>query len=141
MNIGEEVTIELDLEKCDRFGRILGHVWASKGHLNRLMLEEGVAHNYCIFPNIKYCEDFARIVEAHAALMSGVFSDPRLEVAYEWRQRIRNSEPTKYVADQFEKIVLNPPLFRTIHVARRIFFMTISHIRSPFVYVGERIDY
>jgi micrococcal nuclease len=53
------VRVEFDIEKRDKYGRLLGYVWDNRGRLiNEKMLEEGYALLYTIPPNVKYTERF-----------------------------------------------------------------------------------
>ncbi len=56
---GETVYLEFDVQKTDRYGRLLAYVWLSDGRmLNELLLREGYAMVYTIPPNVKYQERF-----------------------------------------------------------------------------------
>lgn len=51
------VKIETDVEKRDRYGRLLAYVWTSDGRLVNLeMVREGLAVLYTIAPNIRYAD-------------------------------------------------------------------------------------
>jgi micrococcal nuclease len=51
----EEVEIEFDIEKKDRYGRLLAYVYPKDGELfNETLLEEGYAQVATIPPNVKY---------------------------------------------------------------------------------------
>ncbi len=52
---GGVVYLEYDLDRRDRFGRILAYLWDKKGRmLNEKMLEDGYAVLYTIPPNVKH---------------------------------------------------------------------------------------
>ncbi len=54
-----KVYLELDVQRVDRYGRILAYVWLEDGRmLNKVLLEEGYAQVYTIPPNVKYEKEF-----------------------------------------------------------------------------------
>lgn len=56
---GETVYLEFDVQKTDRYGRLLAYVWLSDGRmLNEVLVKEGYAMVYTIPPNVKYQERF-----------------------------------------------------------------------------------
>jgi micrococcal nuclease len=66
---GRGVRLEFDVERHDRFGRLLAYVYVTDGGDERMvnaeLLREGVARLLTIPPNVKYAERFqAAIVEA-----------------------------------------------------------------------------
>lgn len=49
------VTVELDLDRRDRYGRLLAYLWDRRGRMiNEQMVEAGYAQLYTIPPNVKY---------------------------------------------------------------------------------------
>lgn len=51
------VSIEFDVERRDKYERLLGYVWDKKGQLiNEKLLENGYAVLYTIPPNVKHVE-------------------------------------------------------------------------------------
>jgi len=58
---GTRVKLEFDLERRDRYGRLLAYVWLPDGRmLNEVVLREGYANLLTIPPNVKYTERFRR---------------------------------------------------------------------------------
>ena len=56
---GDEVTIELDVEKRDHYGRLLGYVYRPDGRmLNDLIIRSGYASPLTIAPNVRYRDRF-----------------------------------------------------------------------------------
>ncbi len=54
---GSKVKLEFDVQKNDRYGRLLTYVWLPDGRmLNELILKEGYAMLYTVPPNVKYQE-------------------------------------------------------------------------------------
>ncbi len=53
---GKMVRLEYDVEKKDRFGRLLAFVWVEDLLVNEELVKEGLAYVYYIYPNEKYGE-------------------------------------------------------------------------------------
>ncbi len=53
---GKVVRVEFDLDKKDRYGRLLGYCFVGDTFINRKLLEEGLAVLYTYPPNIKYVD-------------------------------------------------------------------------------------
>ncbi|MCX8164529.1 MAG: thermonuclease family protein [Aquificaceae bacterium] len=54
---GKRVSLEFDVQRTDRYGRLLAYVWLPDGRmLNELLVREGYAQVYTIPPNVKYQE-------------------------------------------------------------------------------------
>jgi len=59
---GKRVRLELDVEKRDRYGRLLAYVYLDDGtFVNAKILEEGYGQIMTIPPNVKYAEYFLRL--------------------------------------------------------------------------------
>jgi len=55
---GKLVRIEFDIEKTDRYGRLLGYCFVDKTFVNARLIEEGYAVLYTFPPNVKYTDSF-----------------------------------------------------------------------------------
>lgn len=121
--VGRSVRVEFEGTHCDKFNRMLGYVWQGRSLVNQKMLELGMAVNYCIYPNTKYCLRFADIVKEQVAAKRGIFSDPELEIAYEWRMRVSARSPDKTVANIRANLVYAPSCFKNIPISERLFFL------------------
>jgi micrococcal nuclease len=56
---GEYVRLEFDVEKYDRYNRVLAYVWLHNGEmLNAKLVEDGYAEAVRYYPNVKYYEYF-----------------------------------------------------------------------------------
>ncbi len=56
---GSKVYLEFDVQRMDKYGRLLAYVWLESGKmLNQVLLEEGYAQVYTIPPNVKYEKEF-----------------------------------------------------------------------------------
>jgi micrococcal nuclease len=66
---GEEVSLELDVQKVDPYGRLLAYVYLPDGEMfNEVLLEEGYAQVATFPPNVKYVDRFLEAQrEARAA--------------------------------------------------------------------------
>lgn len=54
---GWDVTIEPDIDKRDKYGRLLAYLWTKDGQLiNLRMLEDGYAMLYTFPPNVRYVD-------------------------------------------------------------------------------------
>lgn len=55
------VTLRFDVEKLDRYGRVLAYVYPRDGGMhNRLLLEEGYAQVATFPPNVRHLDEFRR---------------------------------------------------------------------------------
>lgn len=58
---GHIVTLELDVEKRDKYGRLLGYLWApDKKLINLEMVRDGYAVIFTFPPNVKYVDDLRK---------------------------------------------------------------------------------
>lgn len=55
---GREVRLEFDVERRDRYGRLLAYVWVGDTLVNERLLREGHAQLYTHPPNVRYAERF-----------------------------------------------------------------------------------
>ena len=59
---GDKIKVEFDVEKRDKYGRLLGYVYLSNGKmLNEKILKAGYASLLTIPPNVKYQDNFLKI--------------------------------------------------------------------------------
>jgi micrococcal nuclease len=66
---GRRVRLELDVEKRDRYGRLLAYVWVGDTLVNEALVRTGHAAPYTFPPNVRYVERFveaARVARAEA---------------------------------------------------------------------------
>ncbi len=129
---GDLVKVELDVEACDTYGRVLGLIWKRNILINRLLLEEARAVNYCIFPNIKYCDQFVSIVSSNVKKKRGIHSDRALELPYIWRRKQGNRRFSKYIGSLVTHQVYRPGRFNRVPISDRVFFFKRKDIKPPF---------
>lgn len=55
---GKPIRLEFDVQKNDKYGRLLAYVYAGGRMVNLEMVKEGYAMIYAYPPNIKYAEEF-----------------------------------------------------------------------------------
>ena len=122
-----EITIELDVERVDAFGRVLGHAIRSDGlNVNREQLRLGQAVLYVIWPNVaEYGSYRSAQIEAQAA-GRGVWnpSAPLRELPFEYRLRQDRASPFRPVGDFFTHSYVDPADYARVHVNNRVFFNT-----------------
>ena len=58
---GREVTLRLDAEERDRYGRLLAYVYADDTFVNRALVARGYARTLTIPPNVAHADEFARL--------------------------------------------------------------------------------
>lgn len=132
------VKLEFEGERCDHFGRILAYVYQGTKQINRLIIENSLAVNYCIFPNVRYCVDYAKTVESNIRARRGLFGS-RTAVPYEWRKSIDQAPWDKYVGSLKSMLVYSKKDLKMVPVAERIFFMKKADVKAPFRW-ASRMD-
>ncbi|MCM8765786.1 MAG: thermonuclease family protein [Candidatus Omnitrophica bacterium] len=55
------IRLEYDVEKKDRYGRLLSYVFVDDIFVNAKLLEEGLAFLYTLPPNVKYVDNFVSL--------------------------------------------------------------------------------
>jgi micrococcal nuclease len=55
---GRRVRLELDVERRDRYGRLLAYVWVGDTLVNEALVRAGHAAPYTVPPNVKYADRF-----------------------------------------------------------------------------------
>jgi hypothetical protein len=88
---GEEVGLELDVQKIDPYGRLLAYVYLPDGRMfNEILLEEGYAQVATFLPNVKYKDRFLQVQrearEANRGLW-GLSPTTSTVMATAWRAR------------------------------------------------------
>jgi micrococcal nuclease len=57
---GRKVRLEFDVQKVDRFGRLLAYVYVDRVFVNEEMIRQGYAQLLTIPPNVRYVERFKK---------------------------------------------------------------------------------
>jgi micrococcal nuclease len=75
--LGRRVELELDVERRDRFGRLLAYVWLPDGSMvNATLLEAGQARLLTIPPNVRYVDRFVPLERAAREARRGLWAEP-----------------------------------------------------------------
>ncbi len=83
------VSLEFDIEKIDKYGRLLVYMWDKKGQLiNEKMIEDGYAVVYTIPPNVKYAGRFLSAQKRAQSKGLGIWNRHGLKMMPEdWRRK------------------------------------------------------
>lgn len=129
---GTKVRLEFSPGYCDAYGRVLAHIFKGKQHLNKLMVKEGLAVNYCMYPSVAHCDEIGRLAKNAIKKRLGMFVDSNVELPYDFRRRISKRGQTSYVGSLITKVVYRPGLQDRTPVDERIFFSNESSVKEPF---------
>ena len=61
--LGKSVSLEFDVEKRDKYGRLLAYLYLNGKMYNKTLLEEGYAKVATFPPNVKYVDEFVKIAK------------------------------------------------------------------------------
>ena len=83
------VTVELDVEQRDKYGRMLAYLWSRDGRLiNEKMLEAGYAALFTFPPNVKYADRFMEAQKRAQLRKAAIWKEGGLkESPYNWREK------------------------------------------------------
>jgi len=74
---GDQITIEFDQQRRDKYGRLLGYVYLANGQmLNEEIIKAGYASLMTFPPNVKYQERLARAYREARANNRGLWGKP-----------------------------------------------------------------
>lgn len=83
--LGKRVTLELDVERQDGYGRLLAYVWLSDGTLfNAELVEAGYARPYTVPPNVR-----------HAARLRALGAEARKQRRGLWKDHLEALAPRR----------------------------------------------
>lgn len=77
LTAGRAARLELDLERQDRYGRLLAYVHAGEEMVNARLVREGLAHVYLLPPNLRHAETFLRLQAEARARGAGIWATAR----------------------------------------------------------------
>lgn len=137
--LGTEV--QLQVFGKDKYNRTLGRIFKDKEDINLLMVKAGWAIPYIICEgntcDKKYFENFktkAYLEACHLARKNrdGIFDkhQPLKEMPYEFRMRLQNRKPEKWVGDFSTQKYLTPDQYKKIDLCNRVFFMREGEAKS-----------
>ena len=72
---GKYVSLELDVQERDKYGRILAYVYLDGQMYNKMLLKEGYAKVAIFPPNVKYVEEFKNLQEEAIKNKVGLWKD------------------------------------------------------------------
>ncbi len=71
---GGSVYLEYDLDRRDKYGRLLAYLWDKKGRMiNERMIEDGYAVVFTIPPNVRYVKKFSEAQQKARQNKSGIW--------------------------------------------------------------------
>lgn len=73
--LGKSVKIIEDVQKLDKYGRILAYVYTEQGFINMALVEEGYAKAATFPPNVRYQELFKKAETAARLKKAGLWQD------------------------------------------------------------------
>jgi micrococcal nuclease len=77
---GWKVKLEYDVEKKDKYGRILAYLWTTEGEMiNLLMLKKGYATLFTFPPNVKHVNEFRAAQRTARDGRLGIWSEQGLK--------------------------------------------------------------
>lgn len=133
---GTQVQLIFDQQNCDANERLLVHLFYEtvheKVHVNRLMIEEGWAVNYCVAPNELFCKDFGDLVSMNISKKNGFLSDASVELPYIFRSENRETPFIYFVGHLDTKEVVSSLNISQIPIDKRVFFYSRRHIQLPY---------
>lgn len=129
---GTKVRLEFSPSQCDSYGRVLAHIFKGNIHLNKLMVKEGLAVNYCMFPSVAYCDEIGSLAKNAIKKRLGMFVDSNVELPYDFRRRISKRDQTSYVGSLITKAVYRPGNQDRTPIDERIFFSNQGSVKAPF---------
>jgi micrococcal nuclease len=87
---GKKVTLEFDIQKRDRYNRLLAYVYIEGKMVNLEMVEEGYAMIYTYPPNVKYVDEFLKAQKKARENRRGLWSGLNANIIY-------SSEAKQYI--------------------------------------------
>jgi endonuclease YncB( thermonuclease family) len=122
---GDVITLELDKVRCDRYGRVLGHVFKGKMNLNFEQIRRGYAVNYCIYPNMKHCDGYQMAYLKAQEERLRIHTDQCFVTPYIWRRAMDSAVMEKKLKDSRTGEYYSPKDYYLVPVAYRIFYSTV----------------
>ncbi|MFQ5680221.1 MAG: thermonuclease family protein [Gemmatimonadota bacterium] len=106
---GRRVRLELDVERRDRYGRLLAYVWVGDTLANEWLVRRGFARIYTYPPNVRYAERFLAAERAAREEGRGLWGEGERRVERQGkRQGERRAEPSPLSRGQ-DRPEVRPP--------------------------------
>lgn len=135
--IHEGLSVKLIIYGTDKYGRTLAYVYYKNNDINLSMISNGQAIPYIICTK-PYCNKnffsehnvftyFSSCASARKA-RKGIFNPqkPLKEMPFEFRMRMMEKEPDKYVGDFFTKELFEPEDYNKVDLCSRVFFYSYN---------------
>ncbi len=74
---GKEIKIEFDVQRKDKYGRILAYVYVGKIFVNAELIRNGLANLYTVPPNVKHTDYFLGLQNEAQVRNLGIWSEKR----------------------------------------------------------------
>jgi len=74
---GKEIRIEFDLQKKDKYGRLLAYVYAGETFVNAELVRNGLANLYTVPPNVKHTDYFLKLQSEAKEKKLGIWSEAK----------------------------------------------------------------
>ncbi|MBI3600426.1 MAG: thermonuclease family protein [Nitrospinae bacterium] len=114
---GKTIKLEFDIEKVDKYGRLLAYVYLKDGtFVNANLIEDGSARAYFIPPNVKYYSQFKKLEKEAIKNRKGLWSEPDSIASIPHSNAIRNIGKFRFV----EGVV------RSIHNTGKIVYLNFG---------------
>lgn len=124
IKVGDSIRIIPDTEVWDRYLRVLAYVFKDDVNINVEMVRAGMAVPYPIYPNFKHVPELRQaVIEARTHKRGVFFSETGLrELPFEFRMKVRRSQPNKYVGNYTTKVLYAPHEYSVVDLENRVFF-------------------
>lgn len=132
---GSEIRLEFDANPCDVYGRYLAFVERNGVDINRQMITEGLAANFCYAPALSRCEDYLGAALEAQAKQRSVFAAEKVEYPHEFRIRESGRLEAPFVGHlETKKVIEVRGLedMRSVPPHLRVFFLKKSQVKAPF---------
>nr|WP_243734987.1 thermonuclease family protein [Paenibacillus turpanensis] len=129
---GTKIQLQTGKEAKDAYNRLLAHVFKNGLNVNRDLVAQGLAATYFIWPNLTYFKDYQGVLKEARDAKLGIWNpaNPLKELPFEFRMRVRNEKPTKFVGDYETKKAVKPSQYQQIPVEKRVFFMKKEDLQA-----------
>lgn len=115
MLLDKEVTLEFDVGKTDRYGRLLAYVYIGDEMFNETLLREGYARLMTVPPNVKYADRFVAIQKEARETGAGLWGLPESKEASEKETKAEKIDINKASQTQLESLEgIGPALAKRI---------------------------
>lgn len=124
---GTEVTIVPGELETDPYGRLLAYVYKDGVEVNRLLLMNGHAVTFFIWPfDPEKFSPYQQAMLAAKKKQIGIWTsiDPLEELPFMYRARVREKKPSIYVGNFDTKVYVEPKEYKKIPLEERVFFFS-----------------